>query len=65
MWIGASSIKSGIKAMGIRLRKVRDKRPGQESELRKGSAVMGLELEYEAGTKSGYWSLIKSEMRES
>lgn len=64
MWVGASSIKSGIKAMGIRLRKG-DKRPGQESELRRGSAVLGLELEDEAGTKSGYWSSIKSEMRES
>lgn len=51
--------------MGIRLRKVRDKRPGQESELRRGSAVLGLELEDEAGTKSGYWPSIKSEMRES
>ena len=39
----------------IRLRKVRDKRPKRESELRRGLALMGLELEDEAGTKSGYW----------
>lgn len=40
------------KVMGIRLREVRDKRPGQESELRRGQTVMGLGLEYEAGAKS-------------
>lgn len=56
MWVGASPIKPGIKDMGItRLRKVRDKRPKRESELRRGSALMGLELEDEAGTTSGYW----------
>lgn len=33
---GASLIRLDIKATGIRLREVRDKRPGQESKLRRG-----------------------------
>lgn len=34
--VGASLIRLDIKATGIRLREVRDKRPGQESKLRRG-----------------------------
>lgn len=33
---GASLIRLDIKATGIRLREFRDKRPGQESKLRRG-----------------------------